>query len=89
MGMAAILVILSGPFEPIEIDQLAKTNIPFPLRSHSIQFSSSSFSVKLDSNCNFCNEVTSSCDHHVTFDQAIWRHTSRARTVTPSTSEST
>ena len=34
---------------------------------HSIWFSTSSYSFKLESDCKFCNEVTSSCDHHVTF----------------------
>ena len=42
-------------------------NIPFPLRSHSIRFSTSSYSFKLESDCKFCNEVTTSCDHHVIF----------------------
>ena len=40
----------------------SSTNIPFPLRSHSIRSA-----PVLESDCKLCNQVTSSCDHHVTW----------------------
>ena len=33
------------------------TNIPFPLRPHSIQFSTTSYTFKLETDYKFCNEV--------------------------------
>ena len=46
------------------LDQLAKPTFRFRYAHTSV--STSSYSFKLESDCKFCNEVTSSCDHHVT-----------------------
>ena len=54
------------------IRSASQTNIPFLLRSHSIQFSTSSYSFKLESDCRFCNEVTSSCDICASLWLAKW-----------------
>ena len=44
-------------FSACVLDQLAKPNFPFPLRSHSIRFSTGTYSFKLETDYNFYNEV--------------------------------
>ena len=62
------------------------TNIPFPLRSHSIRFSTTSYSFKLESNYKSCNEVRRSCVICTTFwlvaSQISSHNTARASDVT-------